>query len=346
MAWVSHISMSSPGTGPLHSKWHETCTGIPLCAWCEHFAKTRNWQAQAVVALKASQSFVYKESRSTYHVCVSVCVCLSVCAGVFGCVGGLVCLWVSVWGSAVFVWVCGGVFGCGLVFEFFYLVSNLFVFFDNVWERNISYHNLSYGIIADVELSSLLMMSYHNLVMKSFERLWQVMSQNRDYVREVCDPMHLNFVKTLTHEKTHQSSIFLHELSQLKMRQDTIQITWDQETKRQRKREREQETERERKREKERETKRKRQMEKSKVPPHSIPLFVTQPNIILHSSSKLHVHTAFSLWSRVHGPWAIACLANCCVCGCLCVSVGVAVCQLVSCFYMFLLTCVTEHSVP
>ena len=131
--------------------------------------------------------------------------------------------------------------------------------------------------------------------------------------------MHLNFVKTLTNEKTHQSSTSFHEISQLKMRQDTIQITWDQETKRQR--------ERKRARDGEKETNEKIQFP-AQVPAHSIPLFVTQPNIIRHSSNQLHVHTAFSLWSRVHGPWAIACLANfsvCGVCGCLWVSVGVCV---------------------
>ena len=148
----SHISMSSPGTGPHHSKWHEACTGIPLCAWCEHFAKRwtgkprQLWssgQVRALCTWSRDQLIMF------VCVCVSVCVCLSACVGV-----------------------CGCVFGCGLVFVIFYLVSNLFVFFDNVWERNISYHNLPYGIIAYDELSSLLMMSYHNLVMKSFERLW------------------------------------------------------------------------------------------------------------------------------------------------------------------------------
>ena len=181
-------------------------------------------------------------------------------------------------------------------------------------------------------------------------------------------------VKTLTNETIHQSSIFYfmsyHNLRWGRTQFKLLETKKQRDKEREREREQETKKERERARDGEKERKRKKDGEKAtngkiqfpaQVPAHSIQLFVTQPNIIRHSSSQLHVHRALSLCARVHGPWAIACLANCCVCvglcgsvggslcsfvgvwvwvlvvvcGCLCVSVGVAVCQIVSCFPVF-----------
>ena len=94
-----------------------------------------------------SELFVHGVAINLSCLCVSVCPCVSVCLSVWvcGCVGG--CVGVS-------VGVCGSVFGSDLVFVFFSLFLSCFFFYDNFWERNISYHNLSYGIIAYDELSS------------------------------------------------------------------------------------------------------------------------------------------------------------------------------------------------
>ena len=118
------------------------------------YRKLVNGQAQTVVVLGPSQSFLYIESRSTYHVCV--CLCVRVCLSV--CLCG--CLWVCGWVCGCVGWcvgVCVGLWAClwkWLGVCFFSLFLSCFFFYDNVWERNISYHNLSYGIIAYDELSS------------------------------------------------------------------------------------------------------------------------------------------------------------------------------------------------
>ena len=42
---TKHIILYSTAAGPIHSKWHEACTGIPgqMClAWCERVRPTRN----------------------------------------------------------------------------------------------------------------------------------------------------------------------------------------------------------------------------------------------------------------------------------------------------------------
>ena len=63
---TKHILLSSTDTGPLHSKWHEACTGT-LGQFFLHDANICGRQGMGhgprTLALRASQSRVYRESK-------------------------------------------------------------------------------------------------------------------------------------------------------------------------------------------------------------------------------------------------------------------------------------------
>ena len=63
---TKHILLSSTDTGPLHSKWHEACTGIMdnfLLHDANMFARQGMIQSTCTLAHRVSQSRVYRESQ-------------------------------------------------------------------------------------------------------------------------------------------------------------------------------------------------------------------------------------------------------------------------------------------